>query len=99
MVFHDIVPRFYVGVEYYTSPRDNILILRLQLQLVPEDWAMATPAAATTTASRLYYPFRALGAVTDGLPFVLNRRGDECFLAVSIDRAFQVHPLSNRLSQ
>lgn len=49
-----------------------------------------TPEAATTTASRLYYPFRALGAVTDGSPFVLNRRGDECFLAVSIDRAFQV---------
>lgn len=51
-----------------------------------------TPAAATTIASRLFYPFRALGAVTDGLPFVLNRRGDECFLAVSIDRAFQVLP-------
>ncbi|CAM9336689.1 unnamed protein product, partial [Ectocarpus fasciculatus] len=49
------------------------------------------PAAATTTASRLFYPFRALGAVTDGLPFVLNRRGDECFLAVSIDRAFQIY--------
>lgn len=28
--------------------------------------------------------------MTDGLPFVLNRRGDECFLTVSIDRAFQV---------
>lgn len=50
----------------------------------------STPEAATTTSSRLYYPFRALGAVTDGSPFVLNRRGDECFLAVSIDRAFQV---------
>eukprot|EP00752_Nemacystus_decipiens_P004264 g3895.t1 len=51
----------------------------------------STPEAATTTASRLYYPFRALGAVTDGSPFVLNRRGDECFLAVSIDRAFQIY--------
>lgn len=49
-----------------------------------------TPEAATTTASRLYYPFRALGAVTDGSPFVLSRRGDACFLAVSTDRAFQV---------
>ncbi|CAB1106805.1 unnamed protein product [Ectocarpus sp. CCAP 1310/34] len=47
------------------------------------------PAAATTKASRLFYPFRALGAVTDGLPFVLNRRGDECFLAVSIDELFR----------
>lgn len=51
---------------------------------------MVAPVASTTTASRLFYPFRALGAVTDGLPFVLNRRGDECFLTVSIDRAFQV---------
>ena len=50
---------------------------------------MASTLAATTTSSRLYYPFRALGAVTGGLPFVLNRRGDECFLTVSIDRAFQ----------
>lgn len=49
-----------------------------------------TPEAATTTSSRLYYPFRALGVVNDGLPFVLSRRGDDCFLAVSIDRAFQV---------
>lgn len=56
----------------------------------------STPAAATTTSSRLYYPFRALGAVTDGLPFVLNRRGDECFLALSIDRAFQVRPPCDR---
>ncbi|CAM9462758.1 unnamed protein product, partial [Choristocarpus tenellus] len=49
------------------------------------------PAMATTTSSRLYYPFRALGVVTDALPFVLNRLGDECFLTVSIDRAFQVY--------
>lgn len=50
----------------------------------------AAPLAATTTASKLYYPFRALGVVTDGLPFVLSRRGDDCFLAVSVDRAYQV---------
>lgn len=51
---------------------------------------MASPEATMTTSSHLYYPFRVLGRVTDGLPFVLSRRGDECFLAVSIDRAFQV---------
>lgn len=56
----------------------------------------STPLAATTTASRLYYPFRALGVVTDGLPFVLSRRGDDCFLAVSVDRAFQVRQLTDQ---
>lgn len=42
------------------------------------------------SASKLYYPYRLLGLVTDGVPFVVNRLGDECFLTVSIGKAFQI---------
>lgn len=41
-----------------------------------------------TTA--LYYPYKAVGYVTDGNPFFINRLGDETFLAVSIGKSFQV---------
>jgi hypothetical protein len=38
----------------------------------------------------LYVPYRAIGSVTDGVPFVLNILGDEQFLIASIGKAFQV---------
>lgn len=41
-----------------------------------------------TTA--LYYPYKAVGYVTDGNPFCVNRLGDETFLSVSIGKSFQV---------
>lgn len=41
-----------------------------------------------TTA--LYYPYKAVGYVTDGSPFYVNRLGDETFLTVSIGKSFQV---------
>ncbi|CAM9879754.1 unnamed protein product, partial [Phaeothamnion confervicola] len=41
-------------------------------------------------SSRLYYPYRALGLVTDGVPFVLNRLGEASFVTVSTGHAFQI---------
>ncbi|KAG5175907.1 hypothetical protein JKP88DRAFT_351333 [Tribonema minus] len=48
----------------------------------------APPGAA---ASKLYYPFRTLGMVTDGVQFVVRRRGEECFVTTSIGKSFQVY--------
>ena len=45
-------------------------------------------------ATALYYPFKAVGYVTDGNPFFLNRLGDETFLTVSIGKSFQVRRTS-----
>lgn len=52
---------------------------------------------AKAAASRLYYPFRTLGVVTDGVPFVLRRRGEECFVTTSIGRSFQVRSSASSL--
>lgn len=41
-------------------------------------------------ATALYYPYKAVGYVTDGNPFYVNRLGDETFLTVSIGKSFQV---------
>jgi hypothetical protein len=40
----------------------------------------------------LYVPYRAIGHITDGVPFVINVLGDEQFLISSIGKAFQVLP-------
>ena len=39
----------------------------------------------------LFYPFRALGYVNEGVPFVEHRRGTEHFVTVSAGKAFQVY--------
>jgi hypothetical protein len=61
------------------------------------------PATASTestlSASKLYYPYRALGVVTDGVPFVLNRLGEECFVTTSVGKSFQVQQLCEQLKQ
>jgi hypothetical protein len=49
---------------------------------------------AVEMATALYYPFKAVGYVTDGNPFFLNRLGDETFLTVSIGKSFQVRRTS-----
>jgi hypothetical protein len=41
-----------------------------------------------TTA--LFSPYKAVGHVTDGNPFCINRLGEETFLSTSIGKAFQV---------
>jgi len=42
-------------------------------------------------SSPLYFPYKAIGYVTDGRPFVVNMLGDETFLTVSIGNSFQVY--------
>jgi U3 small nucleolar RNA-associated protein 21 len=65
--------------------------------------ATSKPATASTestlSASKLYYPYRALGVVTDGVPFVLNRLGEECFVTTSVGKSFQVQQLFSLLKQ
>ncbi len=38
----------------------------------------------------LFRPFRALGYITDNVPFAVQRRGKETFVAVSVGKAWQV---------
>lgn len=38
----------------------------------------------------LFYPFRALGYITEHVPFCVNRRGTESFVTVSAGKAFQI---------
>ena len=63
-----------------------------------QEEAPATRPAGTETGPRhraraerdaLFYPFRALGYVTERAPFAVNRRGTETFVTVSAGRAFQ----------
>ena len=39
----------------------------------------------------LFYPFRALGYITERAPFAVNRRGTETFVTVSAGRVFQIY--------
>ena len=39
----------------------------------------------------LYSPYKAVGVVTDGNPFVVNHLGEETFLTTSIGSCFQVY--------
>lgn len=41
-------------------------------------------------ASRLYSPYRAIGYITDGAPFCVNRLGEATFITTTIGNAFQV---------
>lgn len=40
--------------------------------------------------SRLYSPYRAIGYVTDGAPFAINRLGEATFITTTTGKAFQV---------
>jgi hypothetical protein len=50
----------------------------------------AAKKSAPTTPS-LFYPFRALGYITEGAPFAVQRRGTESFVTVSAGKAFQIY--------
>lgn len=43
----------------------------------------------------LYAPYKAIGMVTDGNPFIVNRLGEETFLMTSIGSMFQVYRLDH----
>ncbi len=38
----------------------------------------------------LFKPFRALGYITDNVPFAVQRRGKESYVVVSVGRTWQV---------
>jgi U3 small nucleolar RNA-associated protein 21 len=40
--------------------------------------------------SRLFTPYRAIGSITDGAPFGINRLGDVTFITTTVGNAFQV---------
>ncbi len=40
--------------------------------------------------SALFQPFRALGYITDDVPFAVQRRGAQTFVTVSVGKAWQV---------
>ena len=39
----------------------------------------------------LFHPFRALGYITDDVPFAVNRLGKESFVTVSVGKAWQIY--------
>ena len=41
-------------------------------------------------AGALFQPFRALGYITDDVPFAVQRRGNQTFVTVSVGKAWQV---------
>ena len=46
----------------------------------------------------LFHPFRALGYITDDIPFAVQRLGREAFVTVSAGKAWQVRSLPVCLS-
>ena len=46
-------------------------------------------------ATPLFQPFRALGYITDEIPFAVQRLGREAFVTVSAGKAWQVWSLSS----
>ena len=47
----------------------------------------------------LFQPFRALGYITDDVPFAIQRRGKEVFVTVSVGKAWQVGFCQHLLSK
>lgn len=47
-------------------------------------------AAVVIMSGPLFKPFRALGYITEDVPFAVQRRGKETYTAVSVGRTWQV---------
>lgn len=47
----------------------------------------------------LFQPFRALGYISDDVPFAVQRRGKETFVTVSVGKAWQVSSFQYSLSR
>ena len=47
-------------------------------------------SAAGYAMQPLFKPFRALGYISDNVPFAVQRRGKETFVTVSVGKAWQV---------
>jgi U3 small nucleolar RNA-associated protein 21 len=52
------------------------------------------PSASPVNSSKIFQPYRALGHITDDIPFSLQTRGTEHFLTVSIGKSFQIYDCS-----
>ena len=50
--------------------------------------------ACRSAMQALFQPFRALGYISDDVPFAVQRRGKETFVTVSVGKAWQVGPLA-----
>lgn len=48
-------------------------------------------------AGALFQPFRALGYITDDVPFAVQRRGNQTFVTVSVGKAWQVRGVGGRM--
>ena len=51
---------------------------------------MTDAARSKPSSSALFVPFRALGLISDGVAFALQRRGKETFLVTSVGTSWQV---------
>ena len=52
---------------------------------------MSLPSAPTTQrSSKLFCPYRAIGSISDGAPFAINRLGDVTFITTTVGNSFQV---------
>jgi hypothetical protein len=49
--------------------------------------------------SQVFYPFRAIGLYCDSIPFALQKRGSETFIATSIEKTFQIYNVSHVKSE
>jgi hypothetical protein len=54
-------------------------------------WHCVACAAMVAAREPLFLPFRALGYITDRLPFAVQRLGRETYVTVSVGKAWQVH--------
>jgi hypothetical protein len=50
--------------------------------------------AGEAMAAPLFKPFRALGYITDEVPFAVQRRGKETYVTVSVGKSWQVRAIS-----
>ncbi len=76
----------------------DCLALQLQLHVILNHYKklidsgnrknMAAPTGSSPPA--LFKPFRALGYITDNVPFAVQRRGKETFVTTSVGKNFQV---------
>lgn len=46
----------------------------------------------------IFEPYRAIGYITSGVPFSIQRLGTETFVTVSVGKAFQIYNVSANLS-
>ena len=64
---------------------------RREIAAAPGELHFLSFTSSRIMESSLYFPYKSIGVVTDGKPFVMNRLGNEVFLVASIGSGFQVY--------